>query len=446
MENEQQEKKKGGATRFIAILLIIAAAGGFWYWNKGVQEKKAQQEAAARAAQAAPIVVLGEVEEADLSTQKEYVGSVEPIQTVNVVPSVTGKIAAVNFKEGSIVHAGQVLFTIEQKQYKATRDLRKAQVEEAKANLVNAESYLKRVKTADQRAVSASESDKANAAYLAAQAALASAQASLQLAQIDVERTSVRSPITGRIGKALFTKGNYVKPDSSPLAVVVQEDPIRVSFSLPDRDYLGLLKNFNEAGSVFETKIKLSNGDEIEAKGMRDFENNQVDSKTGTVAVRLRYANKDGRLMPGALVRVSAKPVETRLVKYIPQAAILADAQGDYVFTVNDNQEAVVKRVKLGDEYGTARFVEEGLEKGDKIIVQGIQMVRQGVKVQVVENQKSRDTAAEKAKESELDLKPAKDGAKEEAKPEAAETGKTDQKADQGKKVPAAIPPAKQGK
>ncbi len=407
MENE---KKKGGATRIIAIVLIIAAAAFGWYWNKGAQEKKAQQEAAMKAANAAPIVVLGVVEEADLSTQKEYVGTVEPVQTVNVVPSVSGKIDAVNFKEGSIVRAGQLLFTLEQKQYKATRDLRKAQVEEAKANLANAESYLKRVKTADQRAVSASESDKANAAYLSAKAALASAEASLQLAQIDVDRTSVRSPITGRIGKALFTKGNYVKPDSSPLAVVVQEDPIRVSFSMPDRDYLDLIDSFSRNGSIFKTTITLSNGEVIEAAGKRDYENNQVDSKTGTVAVRVRYDNKKGKLMPGALVRVAAKPVETRLVKFIPQEAVLADAQGDYVYIVNDKQEAVMKRVKLGDEYGSARFVEDGLEKGDKIIVQGIQMVRPGVKVQVVEDQKSRDSAAEKAKESELDLKPAKQG------------------------------------
>ena len=405
-------KKKGGATRVIAIVLLVAAAAFGWYWNKGAQEKKVQQEAAMKAAQAAPIVVLGEVEEADLSTQKEYIGTVEPIQTVNVVPSVSGKIDAVNFKEGSIVRAGQVLFTLEQKQYVATRDLRRAQVEEAKANLVNAESYLKRIKTADPRSISASESDKANAAYLAAQAALASAEASLQIAQIDVDRTSVRSPITGRIGKALFTKGNYVKPDSSPLAVIVQEDPIRVSFAMPDRDYLNLIDSFSGRGSIFRTKITLSNGEVIEADGRRDYENNQVDQKTGTVAVRVRYSNRKGKLMPGALVRVAAKPVKTRLVKFIPQEAVLADAEGDYVYTVNENSEAVMKRVKLGDEYGSARFVEEGLEKGDKIVVQGIQMMRPGIKVQVAADQKSRDSAAEKAKESELDLKPAKDAEK----------------------------------
>jgi len=359
-----EEKQKQGNTKRIAIIVIILlAAGCGWYWYRGMQAKKMQAMAAARAAMATPKVVLGEVEEANLSTEKEYVGSVEPIQTVNVVPSVVGKIAQVNFKEGSKVCAGQVLFTIEQKQYAATVALRKGQLAQAKAELANAESYLKRIKTADPRAISAADIDKANAAFLGAQAAVASAEATLQLAKIDMERTKVKSPITGRVGKALFTKGNYVTPQGSPLAVVVQEDPVRVTFSMPDRDYLDRLKEFEAAGSVFKTKLRLSNGDIIEATGTRDFENNTVDRKTGTIAIRLRYDNKQGLLIPGSMVRVITKPVEARLVRYIPQEAVLADAQGDYVYTVNAQGKAVIKRVVLGEEYGTARFVESGLEK-----------------------------------------------------------------------------------
>ena len=403
MENE---KKQGSFMRLVLIMLVVALVAFGWHWNKTQQETKAQQEAAMRASQMKPIVVVGEIEEANLSTEKEYVGSVEPIQTVNIVPSITGKIDSVRFKEGSIVRAGQTLFVIEQKQYRATRDLKSAQLAQAKANLDNAASYLKRIKTADSRSISAAELDKANADFLAAQANLASAQASLDLAQLDLDRTSVKSPITGRIGKALFTKGNYVTPQSSPLAVVVQEDPIRVTFAMPDRDYLDIIDRFAAKGSVFKSRIRLSNGAEINLSGERDFENNAVDPKTGTVSVRLRYPNKDGKLIAGSMVRIVTEPVEPRLVKIVPQEAILADAKGDYVFVVTAQSTAEQRYVKLGDEFGNSREVTEGLETGEKVIVQGVLMVRAGSEVQVVEDQKNRSTAAEKAKESDLDIKP----------------------------------------
>lgn len=440
------EKQKQSNTKRIAIIVIILLAVGCgWYWYKGMQVKKMQAMAAARAAMATPMVVLGEVAEANLSTEKEYVGSVEPIQTVNVVPSIVGKIAAVNFKEGSSVRAGQVLFTIEQNDYKATVELRKAQLAQARANLANAESYLERIKAADPRSISGADVDKAKAAYHGAKAGVASAEASLQLARIDLERTCVRSPITGRAGKALFTKGNYVTPQGSPLAVIVQDDPVRVTFSMPDRDYLDRLKEFEAEGAVFDTKLRLSNGDIIEATGQRDFENNTVDRKTGTIAVRLRYENKNGLLIPGSLVRVITKPVATRLVRYIPQEAVLADAQGDYVYTVNAQNKAVMKRVHLGDEYGSSRFVESGLEKGDKIVVQGIQMLRPGIAVKVVENQKNMDTAAEQAKQSDFDLAPDKDGKKDTKDVKDAKADiKAAKEEPQGKKVPAAMPPVKQ--
>jgi len=316
---------------------------------------------------------------------------------------------------------------------------------QARANLANAESYLERIKAADPRSISGADVDKAKAAYHGAKAGVASAEASLQLARIDLERTCVRSPITGRAGKALFTKGNYVTPQGSPLAVIVQDDPVRVTFSMPDRDYLDRLKEFEAEGAVFDTKLRLSNGDIIEATGQRDFENNTVDRKTGTIAVRLRYENKNGLLIPGSLVRVITKPVATRLVRYIPQEAVLADAQGDYVYTVNAQNKAVMKRVHLGDEYGSSRFVESGLEKGDKIVVQGIQMLRPGIAVKVVENQKNMDTAAEQAKQSDFDLAPDKDGKKDTKDVKDAKADiKAAKEEPQGKKVPAAMPPVKQ--
>lgn len=424
-----EEKKKQLLKRslIIALIVLLVAFGWFRYKMQQVMKLKMQQQ---QAAMAVPEVVLDEVQEANISLDRAYVGKVEAIQTVNVVPSVVGKIAAVNFKEGSMVRAGQVLFTIEHNDYAATVALRRAQLAQAKANLANAQSYLKRMKTADPRSISAAEVDKAKADFLAAQANVASCQASLQIAEIDLARTSVRSPITGRIGKALLTKGNYVTPQSTPLAVVVQEDPVRVDFGMPYSQYLERIADFEKKGAVLRTKLRLSDGQEIEASGTRDFENNTVDPQTGTIAIRLQYSNKQGLLTPGSTVRVYTKTIHERLAKYIPQEAVMSDLQGDFVYVVDKSNNAAVRRVKLGDEYGNSRIVESGVETGEKVIVQGVQRVRPGAKVKVVANQKSKDTDAEKAKDSTLDLKPVNKKDAENAV----------QGADNARKVPAAMP------
>ena len=232
----------------------------------------------------------------------------ESIQSVSVKPQISGEIAKVCFKEGSVVKAGQLLFQIDPKQYEATVQLRKAELQQAEANLVTAEKYYKRVTAASERAVSATDRDTAEGNFLQAKAAVAQAKAALKLAQIDLGYCRITSPITGKIGRALYTKGNYVTPQITELASIVQMDPIRVSYPLPDRDYLDQLSLFKEDGSVYNTSLILSNGEKYNVPGKRDFENNRVDQTTGTIMMRLRFANKEGMLIPGEMVRVFTKP------------------------------------------------------------------------------------------------------------------------------------------
>ena len=373
-----------------AVVVIAVVFFGYRAWKDGSSQPV--QQAAAE-----PVVIVRQVEKFDASSvPSEYVGRVESIQSVSVKPQISGEIAKVCFKEGSVVKAGQLLFQIDPKQYEATVQLRKAELQQAEANLVTAEKYYKRVTAASERAVSATDRDTAEGNFLQAKAAVAQAKAALKLAQIDLGYCRITSPITGKIGRALYTKGNYVTPQITELASIVQMDPIRVSYPLPDRDYLDQLSLFKEDGSIYNTSLILSNGEKYNVPGKRDFENNRVDQTTGTIMMRLRFANKEGMLIPGEMVRVFTKPVKSHIVNAVPQTAVMADEQGDYVYVINADNTARQARVTLGREFGELREVTSGVEAGENVAVAGLQRMRPGAKVRI-ETSADEKPAAEKA-------------------------------------------------
>ena len=373
-----------------AVVVIAVVFFGYRAWKDGSSQPV--QQAAAE-----PVVIVRQVEKFDASSvPSEYVGRVESIQSVSVKPQISGEIAKVCFKEGSVVKAGQLLFQIDPKQYEATVQLRKAELQQAEANLVTAEKYYKRVTAASERAVSATDRDTAEGNFLQAKAAVAQAKAALKLAQIDLGYCRITSPITGKIGRALYTKGNYVTPQITELASIVQMDPIRVSYPLPDRDYLDQLSLFKEDGSIYNTSLILSNGEKYNVPGKRDFENNRVDQTTGTIMMRLRFANKEGMLIPGEMVRVFTKPVKSHIVNAVPQTAVMADEQGDYVYVINADNTARQARVTLGREFGELREVTSGVEAGENVAVAGLQRLRPGAKVRI-ETSADEKPAAEKA-------------------------------------------------
>ena len=188
------------------------------------------------------IVKVIKAEYGNIQVRREYTGFIQSVQSVQIRPEVSAKISKVHFQEGSYVKAGQVLFTLESSQFTATAALRKAELQNNEANLERTRKYLQRLKAADKRSVPASDMDKAEADVKQASALVAQAKANLQLAQLDVNRTKITAPISGIIGRAEFTKGNYVGP-SSTLAVIVQSDPIRAALDIPDSDYLDIKNN-----------------------------------------------------------------------------------------------------------------------------------------------------------------------------------------------------------
>jgi len=370
-----------------------------------------------------PSVVLSEAMKTDLAAPREYIGRVESIQSVEVRPQIAGEINGVHFKEGSTVKAGQLLFSIDDKTQQATAALRKADLAKAEANDDRASRYYERLKAADSRSVSDSDLDVARNDVLQCKAAIEQAKASLRLAQIDLGYTKITAPISGQIGKAFFTKGNYVTPAGGVLAEIVQIDPIRVAFSMPDRDYLEQLDAFKASGSaVLDVAIRLPDGKAYPLRGARDFEDNVMDQRTSTMMMRVRFKNDKGALIPGSMVRVEARPSKSHIAVVIPMEAILADREGDYVYQVDDGNIARMRRVTLGVEAGTMREIISGIDAGERIVVRGLQSLRPDIAVTPMDIKNgAAKTPAELAQESIYDVKPIADKGK--AEPEKPAEG-----------------------
>ena len=359
-----------------AVLLLCVGAG--WYLKGKMTPSMSGMAGMNREA----FVLIQGLEEADISAKQSYIGHVEAIKSVNVIPQVSGYVEKVLFQEGSYVEEGDILFIIEQKKYQATVELRKAELESAKANLVRAERDFKRqAQLSKQNYASKATFDTAESNYLQAKAAVAQAEANLDLAEIDLGYTVIKAPISGYIGKALVTEGNYVSSSAQNLARIVQTNPIRVAFSVSDKEYLTskILRQQNGEGSI-RSEIILPNGQTIENHFKSRFTDNEINTDTATIAVYAEYKNDEGLLIPGNYVDVKIGPKETQRSLLVPQSAVAQDEHGNYVMVVKDGI-AEERRVTLGETIGTKQVVKSGLNKDDKVIIQGLQKASNGAKV-----------------------------------------------------------------
>ena len=333
-----------------------------------------------------PLVTVAPVTAQDVNPPAEYVGHIEAVQSVDLRARVEGFLEQVNFKEGSDVRAGELLYVIEPSPYRARVDADKALVAQAEATLGKARQYLQRARTVRSGGVSATDLDNAMAEELRAAAQLEQAKANLQIAQINLGYTSITAPINGRIGRTAFTRGNLLNPGSGPLARIVQIDPIRVVFSISENDIVAVKAAVKDADRdpkppLLTTRIKLPGGQILKTAGQVDFVDNAVDAGTGTIAVRALFKNPDGDLIPGQYVTVLISRSELKPMPVVPQSAVLEDHDGRYVLLVDDQNRVVMRRIQTGPVVGLNWAIESGLAVNEKVIVEGVQKVRPGQQV-----------------------------------------------------------------
>jgi RND family efflux transporter MFP subunit len=339
------------------------------------------QAGPAKSGAAPPTVRVAAVREADISPVSEYVGHVEAVQAVDLRARVEGFLEAVRFKEGDRVSAGEVLYEIEPAAFRARVQAARAGVAAAEAELKRAEARLKRLHAALPESVPATDMDNAMAAEQTAQANLSEAEAARTLAELDLSYATIKAPISGRIGRTRYTRGNLVNPNSGVLARIVQIDPIRVAYAISENDLIGIQKALADADRtrhrMLAPLLRLADGSIFDQTGRVSFVDNQVDPSTGTIAVRAEFANPDGLLIPDQYVTVRIKSETARLMPLVPQSAVLIGKEGRSVLMVVGG--VVTSRpITTGQVVGTDWAVESGLKAGEKIIVSGIQKVRPG--------------------------------------------------------------------
>lgn len=358
---------------------------GLWALVAGVLTAcgGSQEEAAGQAPP--PGVLVAPVELKSLRERSEFVGRTLAVNDVSVRARVEGYLLEVPFQEGADVTKGDLLFVIDPAIYEAKVKAAEGAVAEAQAALTRAKRDFARYKDlAKKNVASKQQLDKARADMLEAEARLKSAEAALLEARVNLEYTRIRAPIDGRVGHIAVSVGNLVGPQSGELTHLVELDPIYASFSVSERDFLNFRKLQQEGAesvSGIEVRLLLPNGALYPETGTIDFIDNRVNPRTGAILVRARFANPDKVLVPGinvTVVLVGQKPKEALLV---PQAALMEDQAGQFVLVV-DRDETVARRgVHLGRVEGAYRVVRDGLNPGERVIVEGVQKVRPGMKV-----------------------------------------------------------------
>ena len=327
----------------------------------------------------APTVGTVYAERKSITKTLDFVGRIEAIDRVVVQARVKGYLEKVLFKEGDFVKQGDALYQIEKGTFQADVEDAQGALERAKAAKALSEIQLQRKEELlSKQAGTAVARDEALAADEEARGAMLQAQAKLDQANINLGYTDITSPITGKISKTSVTAGNVVGPDSGSLTLIVSQDPMYVTFPVSQRDLLQAQVS-GHAAEIKDIKVRLrfANGSIYQQEGTINFVDVSVNQATDTVIARATMPNPDGTLIDGQLVGVvleGGRPDE-RVV--VPQAALIADQEGVYVFIVEDGK-AAVRRVKTGGESGANIVVLEGLKGGEQVIVEGLQSVRPG--------------------------------------------------------------------
>jgi membrane fusion protein, multidrug efflux system len=380
----------GRRSRWLIAAATLAAALAIAAGALGLRPSKAEPPPAASAPPAMPVAVAT-IEATDVSTWDEFSGRLEAVERVDVRSRVAGAIQAVHFREGALVKAGDLLVTIDPAPYAAEVDRADAQVVAARARVSHANSEHERaLRLWQERAIAQREVDERLNALREAEANLRAALAALQSARLNLGYTQVRAPVAGRVGRLEITVGNLVAagPGAPVLTTLVSISPIYASFDVDEQIVARALKDLRGAASgapntaALLTRIPVQMGTaattDTPFEGRLHLVDNQVDAKSGTVRVRAIFDNKDGSLLPGQFARLRMGQARLSTALLVNERAVGTDQSKKFVLIVDTDNKAVYREVTLGASVNGLRIVREGLQPGERVVVNGLQRVRPG--------------------------------------------------------------------
>jgi membrane fusion protein, multidrug efflux system len=306
----------------------------------------------------------------------ELSGRVTAFASSEVRPQVSGIVRRRLFTEGAIVRAGQTLYQIDPSLYRATLSQAEANLASAQANVEAVRSRAERYRPlAEMEAVSRQDYTDAAAQARQAAATVQQSRAQLETARINLNYTRVPAPITGRIGRSLFTQGALVTADqASPLAVIQQLDPIYVDIQQSSSELVALRRAIASGGFAAgsaDVRLKLEDGSDYELPGRIEFSEAIVDPDTGTVTLRGRFPNPKGVLLPGMFVRTMLTQAVNQQAFLVPQQGVMRDPRGNATVMVVADNKAVERKITTQGTSGSNWIVTAGLKSGDRVITEG---------------------------------------------------------------------------
>ena len=363
---------RGRRAAWVGAFLVLIV-GAWWLLRDG---------APPAAAAPAPVLTVAAPLARDVTLWDEYIGRFEASKAVEVRPRVSGAITGIHFTDGQIVRQGQPLFTIDPRPYRAALSEARASAASARSDLALARLELERAsRLVDVEAVSQSEIDRLRARVNAANAALAGADARIAARALDVEFTTVRAPLSGRISDRQIDAGNLVSAGDAGgtlLTTINALDPVYFTFQGSEALFLKTKREGGDKGAAVE--VRLQDESDYRWKGQLDFTDNGLDPRSGTIRARASFRNPEMFLTPGMFGNMRLSTGQTARALLVPAAAVQTDQARKIVYVVGKDGTVAAKPVELGPEVDGLRVIRSGLTPTDQIVINGYQFARPGTK------------------------------------------------------------------
>lgn len=317
----------------------------------------------------------------DVIVKNSYVGYVEAIHQVNITPYIAGYLKKISVKPGQYVHKNDLLVVIEDSEYQAKVDAADANLLQAKASLDYNQCYYNRIKKSGKNTFSQIEIDDAKNNYLQAEATFKNAKANKALAEVNLRYTKIKAPISGLVGNLTLTKGDYVAPNTNYLFNIVQTNPIRVVFSISDKEYL----NMKEGKNLFKDgviKLTLANGKPFVYEGKFKYTDNKIKSETNSLTVYAYFKNNQNELLPNSYVTVdifrtfkNSVSLDKNIIKMNPDG---------YFLTIARQDKIIQQPINILAEDGNKFVIKNTFQKNDMLVLDDINAVDAGKKISFV--------------------------------------------------------------
>ena len=385
MPNTRSRRKKVSLAVVVALLIVAGGLG-----------LRAARGESAPPPPPPPQVTVAAAIGREVTDWDEFTGHLEAVDVVDVRPRVSGYIDRVAFDEGAEVRKGDVLFVIDPRPYAAEVARAEAELARARTHSELARSEVDRAKRlVAAQAISREEFESRTSASSEGDAEVRAAEAALRTARLNLEWTTVRSPISGRVGRAMVTPGNLVQASAAsapPLTTVVSLDPIYVYFDRDEQTYLDdaelarqSVKDGERRSAGQPAHMGLANEDGFPHAGTIDFVDNRLDPVAGTIRARAVFPSHDHRLTPGLFARVKIAGSGKYAATLVQDAAVATDQDRKFVFVLKPDSTVEYRAVTLGPLSDGLRVVKAGLKPGERVVVKGLQRIRSGVKVSAAE-------------------------------------------------------------